>query len=268
VEKNIDDADTNAFRYCGEYYDAETGTIYLRARHYNPNNGRFTQRDSFAGKQGDPLSLNLYTYCHNNPVYYSDPSGHFVIALPALAIAAAAVVVVATTAVVVSNNPQAQQSFNEMTYDVERGLNDLVDSSKKGLNKVKAWGKSLAVKAKNTYETTKTVATVAGTSIITNTLINTISIYNKYINQSSVTLTVNASIGYPGNDATQPPSSDWEWRGKGEPGSGEGNYYNPKTGESLHPDLGHGPPIGPHWDYKNKGGEWGRLYPDGSFELK
>ena len=27
VEKNIDDADTNAFRYCGEYYDSETGTL-------------------------------------------------------------------------------------------------------------------------------------------------------------------------------------------------------------------------------------------------
>ena len=67
---------TNAFRYCGEYYDSETGTIYLRARHYNPSNGRFTQRDSFAGKQGDPLSLNLYTYCHNNPILHWDPSGH------------------------------------------------------------------------------------------------------------------------------------------------------------------------------------------------
>ena len=76
MEKNIDDADTNAFRYCGEYYDSESGTIYLRARHYNPNNGRFTQRDSFAGKQGDPLSLNLYTYCHNNPILYWDSSGH------------------------------------------------------------------------------------------------------------------------------------------------------------------------------------------------
>ena len=31
VEKNIDDSDTNAFWYCGEYYDSETGTIYLRA---------------------------------------------------------------------------------------------------------------------------------------------------------------------------------------------------------------------------------------------
>ena len=76
VEKNIDDADTNAFRYCGEYYDSETGTIYLRARYYNPNNGRFTQRDSFAGKIEDPLSLNLYTYCHNNPIVGVDPSGN------------------------------------------------------------------------------------------------------------------------------------------------------------------------------------------------
>ncbi|MCM1270959.1 MAG: hypothetical protein NC247_10115 [Ruminococcus flavefaciens] len=76
MEKNIDDSDTNAFRYCGEYYDAETGTIYLRARYYNPTTGRFISRDSFAGRRSDPLSLNRYTYCRNNPVRYVDPSGH------------------------------------------------------------------------------------------------------------------------------------------------------------------------------------------------
>lgn len=76
VEKNIDENDTNAFRYCGEYYDAETGTIYLRARYYNPGTGRFISRDSFAGRRSDPLSLNLYTYCHNNPIFYLDPTGH------------------------------------------------------------------------------------------------------------------------------------------------------------------------------------------------
>ena len=76
VEKNIDENDTNAFRYCGEYYDKETATVYLRARYYNPSAGRFTQRDSFAGKNEDPLSLNKYTYCHNNPIRYVDPSGH------------------------------------------------------------------------------------------------------------------------------------------------------------------------------------------------
>ena len=77
VEKNIDENDTNAFRYCGEYFDKETGTIYLRARYYNPSNGRFISRDSYAGKLNDPLSLNLYTYCQNNPLIFTDPSGHF-----------------------------------------------------------------------------------------------------------------------------------------------------------------------------------------------
>ena len=76
VEKNIDENDTNAFRYCGEYFDAETGTIYLRARYYNPTTGRFISRDSFAGRRSDPLSLNLYTYCKNNPIRFIDPSGH------------------------------------------------------------------------------------------------------------------------------------------------------------------------------------------------
>ena len=73
---NIDDSDTNAFRYCGEYYDKETATVYLRARYYNPTTGRFISRDSVTGDINDPLSLNLYTYCHNNPIFYLDPTGH------------------------------------------------------------------------------------------------------------------------------------------------------------------------------------------------
>ena len=82
VEKNIDDSDTNAFRYCGEYYDKETATIYLRARYYNPSTSRFISRDSYAGRRSDPLSLNLYTYCRNNPLRYVDPSGHSYAVLP------------------------------------------------------------------------------------------------------------------------------------------------------------------------------------------
>jgi len=76
-EKNPDPNDTNAFRYCGEYYDTETGTIYLRARYYDPRIGRFTQQDGWEYMDpNDPLSLNLYTYCHNNPILYVDVSGN------------------------------------------------------------------------------------------------------------------------------------------------------------------------------------------------
>ncbi len=68
----------NPFLYCGEYYDAETQTYYLRARYYNPANGRFTQQDAWAYMDAsDPLSLNLYAYCGNNPIMYVDPSGNF-----------------------------------------------------------------------------------------------------------------------------------------------------------------------------------------------
>ncbi|HEX9061530.1 MAG TPA: RHS repeat-associated core domain-containing protein, partial [Clostridia bacterium] len=75
-EKGIEPGDVNPFRYCGEYFDKETGTIYLRARYYNPANGRFVSEDSVRGKDNDPLSLNLYTYCGNDPIDMFDPSGH------------------------------------------------------------------------------------------------------------------------------------------------------------------------------------------------
>lgn len=64
------------FRYAGEYYDIETGNYYLKARYYNPSTGRFTQVDSFLGYSDNVLSLNRYTYCHNNPIMFVDPSGH------------------------------------------------------------------------------------------------------------------------------------------------------------------------------------------------
>ena len=67
----------NAFLYCSEYFDQETQTYYLRARYYNPANGRFTQQDAWAFMDpADPLTLNLYTYCSNNPILYVDPSGN------------------------------------------------------------------------------------------------------------------------------------------------------------------------------------------------
>ena len=73
VEKEITGQDTetdiNPFRYCGEYFDKETGSIYLRARYYNPRIGRFITQDPI--KAG----LNWYTYTGNNPVRFADPLG-------------------------------------------------------------------------------------------------------------------------------------------------------------------------------------------------
>lgn len=76
VEDEPDGSDSNPYRYCGEYWDFETNTYYLRARSYDPATGRFLSEDSYTGDILDPLSLNLYTYAHNNPIRYIDPSGH------------------------------------------------------------------------------------------------------------------------------------------------------------------------------------------------
>ena len=59
-----------------EYYDKETEEIYLRARYYQPEVGRFLTRDSYTGEEDEPLSLHLYTYCGNDSVNRIDPSGN------------------------------------------------------------------------------------------------------------------------------------------------------------------------------------------------
>lgn len=68
-EKNPDLNDTNVFRYCGEYFDKETGTYYLRARYYDPATSRMLSEDPIRA------GLNWYSYCDNNPVLFCDPNG-------------------------------------------------------------------------------------------------------------------------------------------------------------------------------------------------
>ncbi|WP_407653331.1 RHS repeat-associated core domain-containing protein [Brevibacillus ruminantium] len=66
---------SNPFAYSGEMFDNETGFYYLRARYYDPTVGRFISEDTYKGQVDNPLSLNRYTYVHNNPLRFVDPSG-------------------------------------------------------------------------------------------------------------------------------------------------------------------------------------------------
>lgn len=67
----------NPIRYAGEYYDEESGLYNLRARYYDPVIARFITKDSYEGVVANPLSINQYIYCWNNPLIYIDPSGHW-----------------------------------------------------------------------------------------------------------------------------------------------------------------------------------------------
>ncbi len=67
----------NSIRYAGEFYDASAGLYYLRARYYDPATARFISEDTYRGDATDPASLNLYAYCGNDPINYTDPTGHW-----------------------------------------------------------------------------------------------------------------------------------------------------------------------------------------------
>ena len=68
----------NPFRYRGYYYDIESGYYYLQSRYYDPTKGRFLNADTlpYLGADGELRGYNLYAYCGNNPVMYTDPNGH------------------------------------------------------------------------------------------------------------------------------------------------------------------------------------------------
>jgi len=63
--------------YAGEQFDTDLQQYYLRARFYDPLNGRFNRTDPFTGNTQDPQSLHEYNYTHCNPVNGVDPSGNF-----------------------------------------------------------------------------------------------------------------------------------------------------------------------------------------------
>jgi RHS repeat-associated protein len=75
--------DANPYRYCGEYYDIESGYTYLRARYYDSSIGRFVSEDPVLDGN------NWYNYCNNNPMSYIDPSGQVPLLLVGLLVGAA-----------------------------------------------------------------------------------------------------------------------------------------------------------------------------------
>ena len=60
----------------GVYPTQNVGLIYMNARYYLPEVGRFISPDSIVPEPGNAQSYNRYSYSYNNPVKFSDPSGH------------------------------------------------------------------------------------------------------------------------------------------------------------------------------------------------
>lgn len=61
-------------QYTGQRLESSLGLLFYNSRWYDPAAGRFIQADSIVpgGVQGQ----DRYAYSYNNPVKYTDPSGH------------------------------------------------------------------------------------------------------------------------------------------------------------------------------------------------
>ena len=77
---------TNPFRYAGMFYDAHRGEYYTPNRNFNPRLGRWTQADPFWGihnHMDDTGAImqagNLFIGKLNNPVFFRDPTGLYVV---------------------------------------------------------------------------------------------------------------------------------------------------------------------------------------------
>jgi RHS repeat-associated protein len=74
--------------FTGQYTD-DTGLMFFNARYYNPLTGRFASADRIVPGAGNPQALNRYAYTYNNPLRYTDSTGHCIDPVTGTACAAA-----------------------------------------------------------------------------------------------------------------------------------------------------------------------------------
>ena len=68
---------SNPWQFASGYLDANTGLYKFGERYYDPQVGRWTQKDPVSGSLGSVNSTNPYVYADNLPNMLVDPSGRF-----------------------------------------------------------------------------------------------------------------------------------------------------------------------------------------------
>ena len=237
----------NDFLFAGEQFDPVTGLYYLRARYMNPSVGTFISMDSYEGSIDDPVSLHKYLYADANPVMNSDPSGYFTLEDVEIGTAGETILNVAYQ--------MANQSAMRIGMAILASVITIADVAL-----------FTYIITEYLLDNINNIASGATTSAEGNDEIRDKTDKEKE-GESDDTDGDDESTDspdYPGDNPNKAPGDDWEWKGKGSPDEEKGNWTNPNTGKSLHPDLKHPEPYGPHWDYKSPDGKWYRIFPDGT----
>jgi RHS repeat-associated protein len=64
------------FQFTGQRIQSTIALYDYHARFYDPYVGRFIQPDTIVPSPGNPQHFNRYSYVRNNPLNFTDPSGH------------------------------------------------------------------------------------------------------------------------------------------------------------------------------------------------
>ena len=64
------------YRFTGQRWDQGHGLYWFNSRWFDPLVGRFMQADTIVPEPGNPQALNRYSYVLENPLRYTDPTGH------------------------------------------------------------------------------------------------------------------------------------------------------------------------------------------------
>ncbi len=247
----------NPYRYRGYYYDTETGLYYLKTRYYDPVTCRFVTIDDLQYIDPETINgLNLYAYCANNPVMNIDPNGTSIIAAILIGVFIGAAVVGTGFAIYVGVT-----AYNNGT----RGW-DLFGTIAKGFFVGAVIGGIIGGAIAAFIYAAPAIGSFLGSSFTIGSHITAagelaaITITGAQIAEAGLATLAGIGIlfaqwkpgSWPGDDPTVPPGDGFEWRGKKPIGGNKGAWYNPSTGDSLHPDLNHPIGIDPHWDWINK----------------
>jgi RHS repeat-associated protein len=223
----------NPFGYTGQYTDVESGLLYLRARYYDPSTQQFLTVDPLVAQ-----TEQAYAYVAGNPTNLTDPSGlqpspdgigQWIICMFGFCNPDPLTNPMAIPAQISWQTYQAATNAANAVRDVLSGVGGACAAVWNDI--ANRWQEAFS----NAGKVVETLAIFESLGIpVPSFGIKELPKLSSY-------------------DPSQPPLPGWQWRGNGAPGTGQGNWYNPVTEESLWADINHPLPEGPHWDYRVKG---------------
>ncbi len=237
------------FKYAGMEYDAAINLYYDRRRYYDPATGRFIGQDPSGFAGGDP---DLYRYTNNEPSGGIDPTGLLVETVVGVATVAGGTATVAITGTVVVSGVVGQTVVRPLIMDPLWNWlygNGPYSPPLQPTNGPKPGPSSGPQPDPSPKPAPADPAPKPAP---------------KPGDGSGCPPDVPPSVPFPSNlGPNQSPGPGFQWRGPGAPGSPQGAWYNPQTGEILWNDMNHPPGINSHWDYWKKGcGGKFRWFPD------